>query len=368
MLNLIRKCCIYTFLFSLTVLVSVPAFASGSTLLGVFNGNPSSKVMTEYTSMQAWQNKPNAVGAAYLTWCKRDISYAWSTVAMDLWSDSNVPELVWQPEDINCTTDDSDPDTEIANGQQDTYITNFLTAAKTFLAGPDGVYGTSDDRRVYIRFAHEANGNWYPWSPAYPGSTDTPTDYINMWIHVVTMARNMGLDSDHLEFIWNVNASDVGAYTAEELFPGNTYLNWVSIDGYNWGASQSWSTWQTAEQVFGNMIGRVQPLSTLPLAIPEVGSVSYTSSGESVSAKAAWINDYFTNFIPTYNIKMTCWFNIDQSGEQDWAIFGGKYGDATYGSYNVYAEYATGASASTILGSTPSNPRLLTSAQFAGQI
>ncbi len=345
----------------------VPASASGGTLLGVFNGNPTSSVMSLYSAQQSWENKPNAVGSAYITWCSRSITYAFD-MANEFWSDHNVPEIVWQPENINCKTDASDPDTQIASGMWDSYITSFFNAAKNFLAGPDGVYGTSDDRRLYIRFAHEANGNWYPWSPAYSGSTDTPADYVNMWIHVVTMARNMGLDSDHLQFMWNVNATDSGPYTAEQLFPGNSYLNWVSIDGYNWGTSQSWSSWQTASQVFSNMIGRVRNLSTLPLAIPEVGSVSYTSTGESVPAKAAWINDLFTNFIPTYNIKMICWFNTDQSGEKDWAIFGGKYGDQTYQSYKAYSEYASGVSASTIIGSDPTNPRLLTSAQFAGQI
>ena len=323
--------------------------------------------MTVYSNMQTWENKPNAVGTEYVTWCPRDITYTFD-IAQELWTDNNVPEIVWQPEDLGCKTDTSDPDTQIASGQWDTYMTDFFNAAKTFLAGPDGVYGTSDDRRIYIRFAHEPNGNWYPWSPAYSGSTDTPADYINMWIHVVTMARNMGLDSNHIQFMWNVNTTDVGAYTAEELFPGNTYLNWVSIDGYNWGTSTSYGTWQTAEQVFGNMISRVKTLSTLPLAITEVGSVSYTSSGESVSAKAAWITDYFNNFIPGNAIKMTCWFNIDQSGEKDWAIFGGKYGDEKYGSYNAYAEYANGVASSSIIGSSPTNPNLLTNAQFAGTL
>ena len=36
--------------------------------------------------------------------------------------------------------------------------------------------------RAYIRFAHEFNGNWYPWSASTGGST--PTDYINMWRRV----------------------------------------------------------------------------------------------------------------------------------------------------------------------------------------
>lgn len=114
-------------------------------------------------------------------------------------------------------------------------------------------------------------------------------------------------------------------------------------------------------------MGRIRSISTRPLAVPEVGTRSYTSSGESVSAKAAWITDYFNNFVPNNSVKMTVWFKEESSGSQmDWMIYGAAHGDATYSGNAVYTEYANGVAGSGYLGSDTGNPRLLTSAQFAG--
>ena len=46
----------------------------------------------------------------------------------------------------------------VAAGTYDSYVVSVASQIKSFLSGPDGVYGTSDDRRIYIRLAHEMNG------------------------------------------------------------------------------------------------------------------------------------------------------------------------------------------------------------------
>lgn len=65
---------------------------------------------------------------------------------------------------------------------------------------------------------------------------------------------------------------------------------------------------------------------------------------------------------------MVAWFNEDK--ETDWAVFGGSRGDVTfrYGrtTYRAYSAYAAAVRPPALVGPTPSNPRLLTDAEFAG--
>ncbi len=54
------------------------------------------------------------------------------------------------------------------------------------------------------------NGNSYSWSTG-----STPNDYIAAWRHTYNILSNKGLDLTRLQWIWSVNAPDVGQYKAE---------------------------------------------------------------------------------------------------------------------------------------------------------
>ena len=45
---------------------------------------------------------------------------------------------------------------------------------------------------------------------------------------------------------------------ATAYWPGDAYVDFQSIDGYNWGASQSWSSWRSPEEVFAPMLARLR--------------------------------------------------------------------------------------------------------------
>ncbi|CAF4257634.1 unnamed protein product, partial [Rotaria sordida] len=114
------------------------------------------------------------------------------------------------------------------------------------------------------------NGNWYPWSMG-----STPQDFIETWRHIHDIFTNKSLNSTRLQWIWCVNNADVGSYTAEHYWVGENYIDWMGIDGYNFGRSQSWSSWLSPSQVFDNMIIRLQNLSaTKPICINEYASTS----------------------------------------------------------------------------------------------
>lgn len=138
----------------------------------------------------------------------------------------------------------------------------------------------------------------------------------------------------------------------------------MSIDGYHWGASETWSSWTSPAAVFGDMTARMRAVTGKPVGITETAS---TTSGGTVAAKNQWVGDLFAWSLQA-GVRMVAWFNEDK--DTDWAVFGGSRGDVTfrYGrtTYRAYSTYAAAVRPPAPVGPTPSNPRLLTDAEFAG--
>ena len=203
--------------------------------------------------------------------------------------------------------------------------------------------------------------NWYPWSV-----DSTPDEYILAWHRVHDIFSNKSLDSTKLQWIWSVNNQDSGNYKAEQYWVGDNYVDWLGLDGYNFGASSNWSHWKWPNDVFDDMIGRLRNLSsTKPLCINEYGSTSIvTTNVSSVQNKTEWLNQY-CDYIDTKKIKMSSYFNLDL--ETDWAIFGGMHGDAVWNNFNTYTAYKNCLLRDGWLQANTTNSRLITDDQFAGR-
>jgi len=307
-------------------------------LLGIYYGNQGWR-MDQVQALEAWQGKKYAVLNLFTNWANdpKVIDNLFQQQLPNIWNNQNIPMISWEPYTIGTTPNDIE--VQIANGEHDSYIHHWADQLKAFLSGPDGQYGTADDRRVYLRLAHEMNGDWYPWGATM--GNNSPNDYIRMWRHTKAIFDSKGLDSSRLQWVWSVNHRDIGRYKAEEFYPGDSYVDWVSIDGYNWGASQSWSSWQTPAEVFDNMINRLHKITDKPIAITEVGTTSLVSPKQNdLARKSAWITD-FRNYVVNRDIKMVIWFNEDK--ETDWAVFGGIRGDGNFKrdrtTYKAYSTY-----------------------------
>jgi beta-mannanase len=281
------------------------------------------------------------------------------------WAQQSIPFITFQPEQPTCgSTTPSEFPTLIAEGKYDDYLKQFLGNAKTFLSGPNGIYGDDDDRRIYLRFAHEMNGNWYPWS----GNT---TAYKLMWIHFWTLAQQAGINNTRMQWVWNVNWQDIpSTLPCEEYYPGNDYVDWVTIDGYNNAKFFSWSSWMEPDQIFTPMVKRLVAMAPgKPLGIPEVGS---STSGYTPADKSAWITSLY-QFVLANDIRLVMWFNDETLayGYTDYGVFGSRNGTSTYvspithQSLLVYNNYVTQVNA-TSLPIDPKNPRIITDDQFAG--
>ena len=132
----------------------------------------------------------------------------------------------------------------INNGSQDAYIAGRADAIKA-LGG-----------KVFLRPWWEMNANWYPWggpSNNTPETTDGPTKYVLAWrrLHDIFIARG----ATNAIWVWSPNCDSSPADAWNNFinyYPGDGYVDWVACDGFNWGTTQSWSSWQQWSYVFGN--------------------------------------------------------------------------------------------------------------------
>lgn len=285
-------------------------------------------------AMERWQGRPLDVHHVYTTWDEGSTSIAelFERVLPRIWAAGRIPLVSWEPYTPTPAETPDDIVTRINNGDFDRYLEQWTGALHRSLGGGDR------PRRIYLRIAHEMNGDWYPWGVGNPAvSAD---DYISMWIRIHDVLSATGIPPSRLQTVWSVNHRDVRA-EMERMYPGDEYVDWVAVDGFNWGNAANWSSWTDPERVFGEMIQRVRALSPKPLGVTEFGSTSVTSHGPDPDSKARWLTRVFEYF-RSVDAKMVVSFNVDK--ETDWAVFGGKRGDSVFvtdeAEYNAYAAYA----------------------------
>lgn len=185
---------------------------------------------------------------------------------------------------------------------------------------------------VMIRFAHEMNGDWYPWGR--DGSAgNVGTNYVDAWRHIVSVFRAEG--ATNVKWVWSPNVDYEGSYPFQQYFPGDDWVDYVALDGYNWGTSgEGADRWESLGQVFGSAYAELTQLSSKPVIVAE------TASSEAGGDKAAWIRKGFLEELPQRfpRVQDVVWF--DRAQEQDWRI------DSSQASLAAYREVV----ASTIYG------------------
>ncbi|PVE19288.1 glycosyl hydrolase [Arthrobacter sp. Bz4] len=185
----------------------------------------------------------------------------------------------------------------IASGDFDNYLHQWGTAL--------GKWG----HPVYLRFGHEMNGDWYPWSEGVNGNGTG--DYVAAYRHVHDVLASTG--ATNIRWVWNPNVPYWGSTPLTQLYPGPGYVDVVALDGYNWGTSQSWSTWQEPKDLFGAGLSQIRQLAPgKPIMIAE------TASSELGGSKAAWNTELFSYLSAQADVVALIWFHINK--EADWRI------------------------------------------------
>jgi hypothetical protein len=214
-----------------------------------------------------------------------------------------IPVLSWSSQSIPSSLEE--PDFQLADvvaGTYDVYIREFAEAAHAW------------GRPFFLRFNWEMNGRWFPWSEGVNGNQ--PGEFVAAWRHVHDIFASAG--ADNVTWVWCPNVDPDGIFAdLGSLYPGDKYVDWTGLDGYNWGLNPANpDRWRSFNDLYSTtyqrIVGSVAPEK--PLLIGEMGST------EQGGSKASWIDEALTE-IPIYypEIRGLLWFDTYDSG-MDWPI------------------------------------------------
>ena len=156
----------------------------------------------------------------------------------------------------------------------------------------------------------EMNGTWEPYSPGQNGNT--ATSFVSAWRHMHDLAAQAG--ATNVTWVWAPNVDPNGMFTPyNALYPGDSYVDWTGLDGYNKSGTQSFS-W-----LYGSSYkALLQMAPNKPIMITQIGSV------EGGNGKAAWITDALSQLPTNFpQIKALLWFNwriYENGGWWNWEI------------------------------------------------
>lgn len=221
---------------------------------------------------------------------------------------------------------------EVFSGNYDSIIVTFAQEIKRW------------GKPLMLSFAGEMNGNWSRWSGAknfgpdcnqtyleaadlcgHYGCDDCnriecydgPERYRDMYRHVHDIF--VAQDVTNVTWVWVVNhesfpnESDQPWNHPDNYYPGDKYIDVISVDGYNWGNDGAGGCpvdveWKTFDEIFGAVLvslGSNHP--TKPFIIGELAS----SEGTDPWNKANWITDAYGSIQSNWpQIKAVVWFNL----------------------------------------------------------
>jgi hypothetical protein len=226
----------------------------------------------------------------------------------------------------------------------------------------------NDGVPVLVRFAHEMNGSWYPWS-------QQPARYIEAFR---TLADAVHAQAAGSAMMWAPNyaggypfaggqfeakagtpdfaALDTdsdGALTMSDdsyapYYPGDDAVDWVGMSLYHWGAKYPWGENELpepnkfADQLTGNYSGANGDDTLLPdfyhvygeghgkpVSIPETAALFAPGAGgeDELAIKQAWWGQLFDPATAAQfpQLKMINWFEWDKDeievkGRVDWTL------------------------------------------------
>nr|WP_278312445.1 glycosyl hydrolase [Lolliginicoccus levis] len=159
---------------------------------------------------------------------------------------------------------------------------------------------------VYLRFAHEANGTWYPWSVAHGTSAES---YVAAWRHLHDLFASKG--AYNVKWVWSPNVSFPGSSPIADLYPGDSYVDVIGLDGYNWGTTNPSTHWIDPASLFGPTLDELRAIAPgKPIAVTEVGSAELGGS------KPDWIRQLVGFLDSAASVAAFIWFDHDK--EADW--------------------------------------------------
>ncbi|WP_372679464.1 glycoside hydrolase family 26 protein [Desulfosarcina sp.] len=218
---------------------------------------------------------------------RRDILLTWEPWRLPL-----VNNRSWEQPDFSLS--------QVLSGRYDDYIMNF---AQTLAGFP---------QTIYLRPMHEMNGNWYPWCGCV--NHNRVSQFVPVWHYLRNLVGRYAFSD--LQWVWSPYATSyphTDDNAMRHYFPGDDAVDWVALDGYNWGTTRPEVGWQSFDRIFREAYQSLTALSHRPIMIAE------TACSEMGGDKAEWIEHAFHGLKNRFaRIKLMVWFDADK--ECDWRI------------------------------------------------
>jgi hypothetical protein len=191
---------------------------------------------------------------------------------------------------------------DVIEGHHDAYIREFAEAARDW------------GHPFFLRFNWEMNGGWFAWAEGVNGNQ--AGEYVAAWHHVHDIFTQVG--ATNATWVWCPNVDpESKLQDLASLYPGDAYVDWTGLDGYNWGTNPARpDRWRSFDQLFKPTYDRiVQTIApTKPLIVSEIGSSEYGGS------KAGWIAEALESARTNYpQLRGLLWFEKFDDG-MDWPI------------------------------------------------
>jgi mannan endo-1,4-beta-mannosidase len=246
------------------------------------------------------------------------------------WEKGKLPMLTWESRPIGSPNSQvnepeyelpdilGDPATGVA-GKYDDYIHQY---AKDIVA---------TGLPLAIRFDHEMNGVWYPWSETTgngsPINGNNKGDYVKVWQHVHDIfeqegANNLVVWTWAPNIINNLPAANQSLDFLKGYYPGDEYVDWVGLSGYLRPAYKADNNF-TFDYTFGRSLEQLRAITDKPIILAEIGA------SEVGGKKPQWIKSTFDALAEPANADIIglSWFNLSVTsyveGElmtNDWRI------------------------------------------------
>ncbi len=282
--------------------------------LGMYSP-PAPFTLGRVDSFEQQAGKDVSIVMWYQPWATNNRARFDGAACLEIMRRGKVPMITWEPwdpgSDANLVKDATKQSKyrlkAITSGRYDAYLRQWAIDIRT-LGGP-----------VMLRPMHEMNGNWYPWCGTVNGNT--PAEFVKAWRHIHDIFEEEG--ATNVTWVWSINHVSVpdtkeNAYAA--YYPGDEYVDWTSISGFNWGTTSRYASWQPFMHWYEQPIKYLKRIKK-PIIISEFGSV------EKGGKKNVWITDAYKRIRALPKVRGVIYYDsIERSktSTQDWRINSSK--------------------------------------------
>jgi endoglucanase len=210
----------------------------------------------------------------------------------------------------------------INHGKHNKYIKSWARAAK------------KHGQPILLRFAHEANGHYFPWADGWGKFTDPDTGertvnndnsvrkFKKAWRRVYKLFQQVG--AKNVKFVWTVakHSCAGGCNPYKKWYPGNNYVDYVGFSTFNWGGFHG-RPWETFDKGLKQPIRNFGKFTKKPVILAELGTSD--KLGPNGETKADWIKQGYPAVYKQYhNVKAIVYEDVDltgaPSGHPNWSV------------------------------------------------